>query len=523
MLPPVSSTRYNTLYSGSENELASPPMTDVQSQLIDEPEALEEGTLTASASETTSLIHSSHQTKESITYAAAMRRLLKPSVTLSLSNLDTVLQGIVSGIVIRHLSQNEMAAIPLASAYIVTINGLIQGTLFPTSVFVGESIGAKEKARIGEIVAQGWWAGGALSLPTILLLRHVSAFSNAFGISDEISQAAQEYCNAVNYGVISSFLRESDLNFAQGNKQPQIILVSKAVNAALSAFLSYALVLGTFGFPRLGIAGLGYGSSLSAWLSLIGLRFYYKNNQQYDEFRLFDWHLPNFKDISKLFQVGLPIGLNSALASVNVVILSILAGKLGKEVSIAQEVSSIPITAFITLLMGLVIATNVEISHAMGKLKAALEHHEDAAFTERLQKNVNRLGNTAFIIGLPLACCAGLLFTCFSKPISEIFLDTSQDIPKETLKLTQTLLLINSVGLIIDTLNSISTFNLLAIQDTLFALLLSTGASLSGLSAGAYLSQANKKAEWLFISLVLGNLITALAVTHRWLKKSSFN
>ncbi len=527
MLPPLSPARYSALPRHSEDELVPHLTTHAQSQLTGEPrgegeEAISaEGTLTFSASETTGLINSTKQTKP-ITYLAAINQLFKPSVTLSLSSLNTVLQGIVNGIAVRHLSYNEMAAIPLAMASVAQINGLVQGTLYPTCVFVGELKGAQEKAKIGEIIAQGWWIGGALSLPTGLLLRNVSAFLNAFGISEEVSQAAQEYCHAISYGLMPLFLGTSDLLFAQGNKQPQIILAVNIVNAVLSMTLSYALALGAFGFPRLGIAGLGYGITLSAWLSFIGLRLYYKSSRQYDELKLFDLHLPNLKDISTLFKVGLPIGLNNVFASVNAVILSLLAGKLGKEVSVAQEVSSIPLSTFNILLMGLVPAINVEVSNAMGELKAALECHEEALI-KSLQQNVKHLGNAGLIIGLALACCACLLFTGFSKQISEILLDTSQDIPKETLQLTQSLLFINSVGLIIDTLNSISTSNLLSMQDTLFALLLNAGGGLLGLSTGAYLSQVNKKAEWLFISQVLGSLIAALAITHRWLKKSNFN
>jgi MATE family multidrug resistance protein len=363
---------------------------------------------------------------------------------------------------------------------------------------------------------------GLLSLPSCLLLRNISALLNAFGISEEVSQAAQEYCYALSYGVMPSFLCVSDLCLAEGNKQPQIVLVVNTTHAVLSTFLSYALALGRFGFPRLGIAGLGYGDALANWLSFIGLRLYYKFSRQYDEFKLFDWHLPDIKDISALCKVGLPIGLNDALSSVNAVILSLLAGKLGKEVSVAQAVSSIPLSAFHTLLMGLVLATTIEVANSMGELKAAQGRDEEAALNS-LQQNVKRIGNAGLLIGLSLACCACLLFTGFSKQISEIFLDTSQDIPKETLPLAQVLLSINSVGLIIDTLKDISASNLLSMQDTLFALLLNTGGSLLGLSAGAYLSRTTEKAEWLFMSQVLGNLIAALAITHRWLKKSNFN
>ncbi len=520
MLQSVSSGGYSVLPSQDKLVLSQPQVAGESRDSVEE-EINAEETLASLGSETASLIHAAKPT-ELITYLAAINQLFKPSVILSLSHLDTVLRGIVNGIVVRQLSHNEMAAIPFALASVDQINAFVQGTLFASSVFVGELTGAQEKAKTGEIIAQSWWIGGVLSLPTALVLRNVSPFLNAFGIAEEVSQAAQEYCSAVSYGALPLFLHTSDLFFAQGNQQPEIILVASMVSAALSMFVSYALALGAFGFPRLGMAGLGYGTALSYWLGFIGLRLYYKFNRQYDEFKLFDWYLPNFKDISTFLKVGLPIGLNDALESVNPVILSLLAGKLGKEASVAQEVSSIPISAFHTSLMGLILATSAKIANAMGELKAA-ENDEEAAPINNLQQNVKRFGNAGLIIGLSFACSAGLLFTGFSKPISEIFLDTSEEVSKETLPLAQRLLFIGSVGLIFDTLKNISANNLLSMQDTLFTLLLNTGGSLLGLSAGAYLSQASKKAEWLFISEVLGSLIAALAITHRWVKKNDFN
>ncbi len=530
-LSPPRSARYRVLSSHSEDEIELSVTTRTQPQRHGEHEgAAEEAisageTLTSLESETANLINSPKQREqaEPITYREAIHQLFKPSVSLSLSSLGTIAHGIVEGIAIRHLSHNEMAAIPLAMASVAQINGLVQGTLAPTCVFVGEAAGAQEKARIGEIVAQSWWVGGLLSLPTSLLLRHVSVFSNTLGISEEVAQAVQEYCDAVSYGVMPAFLCASDLHFARGNRRPEIVLVFDTVKAVLSASLSYALAVGALGFPRLGIAGLGYGYSLVVWLSFLGLRLHYRCSKQYDEFKLFDWHLPNYKDISALFKIGLPIGLHNVFASAHAVILSLLAGKLGKEVSVAQEVSSVPVSTIDMLLLGLVLATNAEVANATGKLKAAQERDERATL-KTLQQNVQRFGNASLIVGVSVACCASLLFTVFSKQISEIFLDTSQAIPKETLPLAQAILSIHGVGVIIDTLKNIGISNLLSLQDTLFASILDTIGNLLGLAAGAYLSsQTNKKAEWLFMSQVLGSLIAALAITHRWLKKSSSN
>ncbi len=523
MLHPISSVShsrlpsYGTITTGSSSQIASELGGAV------EEESGEEQTSALAELEIVPLMDSPAQV-EPITYLEAIHKLIKPSVSLSLSSLGMALQGIVNGIVVRHLSQEEMAAIPLAMASIAELFAPVQGILTPTGVFVAELSGAQENAKIGETVIQSGWLVLGLSLPAGMLLQNLSSFLSAAGISEEVSHAAQKYCSAFNYGIVPSLLHTNDLLFAQGNKQPQIILVTNTARIVLSMLLSYALTVGAFGLPRLGISGLGYATALSAWSGFIGLRLYYKFNQSYDKFELFNLHLPNAEAILKLLKIGLPIGLSNAILATNAVIFSLLVGKLDKNVSVAQEVSSIPVSAFKTLLTGWVVATGVEVANTMGELKIALERNESALVIERLQQNVRSFGNVGIIIGLSAALSACLLFTGLSKPISEIFLDTSRDIPKETLQLAQTLLSINGVGLLIDTLKDISESNLLSLQDTVFSSLLNVSGMLIGLSASVYLSlQANEKAEWLFISQLLGSLIAAVGISHRWLKKSSFN
>ncbi len=53
----------------------------------------------------------------------------------------------------------------------------------------------------------------------------------------------QEYCDSVSYGVVPSFLYASDLHFARGNKQPEIVLVMDTVKTVLTSLLSYALAV----------------------------------------------------------------------------------------------------------------------------------------------------------------------------------------------------------------------------------------------------------------------------------------
>ncbi len=205
-------------------------------------------------------------------------------------------------------------------------------------------------------------------------------------------------------------------------------------------------------------------------------------------------------------------------------ILSLLAGKLGKEVPMSQQAASVPVTAFNTMLKGLVLATGIEIANIMGELKAAIEHHNHASVIERLQQSVKRFGHAGIIIGASITLSICLLFAGFSRQISETFIDTSHDISEETRELARTLLKINGIGLVIDTVKNISASNLKGLQDVLFSSLLNVAATFIGLSAGAYLSlQANKGAEWLFIAQLVGSFIAAVGIVYQWNQKSNFN
>lgn len=62
-------------------------------------------------------------------YLSATKELIKLASPLSLARLGMALHGIANGMVVRNLSHNEIAAVPLAGASISEVLTLIQGIL----------------------------------------------------------------------------------------------------------------------------------------------------------------------------------------------------------------------------------------------------------------------------------------------------------------------------------------------------------------------------------------------------------
>src|SRR6266542_5747162 len=117
MLNSISSNpEYNVFNTSSSSEHGSnaTESTNSQTQIYDEL-AVEETNPTNL--ETTGFIGSPGQ-EAPLAYLTAANRLVKLAGPLSLARLGMAMHGIVNGIVVRNLSPNEMAAVPLAMASI---------------------------------------------------------------------------------------------------------------------------------------------------------------------------------------------------------------------------------------------------------------------------------------------------------------------------------------------------------------------------------------------------------------------
>lgn len=362
---------------------------------------------------------------------------------------------------------------------------------------------------------------GLFSFPAITLLLNSESILVRLGIQKEVAHDTQRFFIGLSYGIPAIFWLTCDQQFALGIKKHKIVLISGITYALLPMMIGFPLALIT----PLGISGLGHGAAISGWLTLIGIRVYFKiRASEFDKYELFKIKCENIKysDFCELLNRGLALGFQNITEWANLLALSIMTGEINSDDLIDLQVSLRPIASYIIILMGLAQAVGVMVSRYRGADQKAFEKG-DIEFSRIAKINARTVGNMGIIIGFSSSLIVSAIIIGLSNQLVWLLGDSEHNSYDDSL--AKSLLLITSGGLLVDSIRSIASVILVGNKDPWVPPLLSfVFMSLLSAPAGGLISLYFKfSVNWLYITRDIGITLAAMSIGCRWLQKSSIN
>jgi MATE family multidrug resistance protein len=468
-----------------------------------------------------------------LSFAAAMKHILKTTGPFTLSNLSLAAYTIGNGIVLGQIGEKAVASGPLMATFAYSIFSTVNGILYATGIFIGDlnglTIADPSKAReIGSLMRDSWLIATGLAVPSLALMLNSGAILEQSGIAADVAKEVQDYFTGISYGLIPIYLNFCDQQLTLGLNDQKATLISGIAYSIMAAAFGYPLALGAFGLPRLGTAGMGYGASISGLISLLGLRAYLQK-EAFARYGLYAVNRCNLqaikqffvKDVKDFLKVGAPIGLQNLSEWGSLAILSLLAGQLGSDVLKATQVSIIPVSAFNVLILALAQATGVSVADCLGAAKGSLLFEGDSNTYQIALRNSKILGAASLSLGSAATLIIGALFIVLREQILSLFLGDPTLDPTADQKvkdMAENMLIINGAGIITDTVRNVAGGGLRGYQDVNFVPIVSfIMMSVVGLSLGATLSLVlDEGADSLFITRYLGILVAAMATLKRF-------
>lgn len=177
------------------------------------------------------------------------------------------------------------------------------------SPLVAQHLGAGQKARCPVAVGQSFFIA-LLAYP--LILACLPAGHWLFRISGTPSEQLPHqtvYFNILVFGSILGLVRNCFSSFFSGIGRTRVIMLSAIVSMVANIAANYVLIFGHFGFPRMGMAGAGYGTLFGSAVGMVFLVVAYLRRSYRQEFATpasfrFDWPM-----MRKLLRLGTPSGL----------------------------------------------------------------------------------------------------------------------------------------------------------------------------------------------------------------------
>jgi multidrug resistance protein, MATE family len=410
--------------------------------------------------------------------------------------VDTVMMGI--------LGSHILAAGALGAAtfyFLVYVGSAIVSAVSPLAA---EAYGAGQVEQVGRVVRQGLWLSVILAIPITLLIWHSGVLLRFLKQEPGNIVLAEAYLRAIAWGYFPGLGFAVLKSFVSALSRPRPVIVTMIGGTMLNVSANYVLAFGKFGFPALGLAGLGWASALSFWGMFAALALYILSQPQLRAYGAFsNLHQFQGKGFGELVRVGVPIGVLAGVEGGFFTFVTFLMGQLGTVTLAAHQIALQTAVVTFTIPLGISVAATVRVGQLMGQ-----ENPQGA----RLAGFVN-----ISIAGLFMAMM-GILFWTVPGTIVSLYIDTADPANAVVASLAKTLLGVAAMFQIVDGIQVTAVGALRGLKDTQVPLLIGIlaywGIGLTcGYSLGLVLKLGGVGLWW---GLAIGLAVAAGILTWRF-------
>ncbi len=246
------------------------------------------------------------------------RLLLTMAIPMIFSQFIQAMYNIVDSIFVSMISENALSAVSLAFPVQSLMISIATGTGVGINALLSRHLGAGNKNGVNLAAGNGVF----LSLMSGLLFMVLGlVFTRHFFVlqsdNSEIITMGTRYlsiCTVFSVGVFGQITCERLLQ-ATGRTFDSMIV--QGVGAVANIILDPIFIFGWLGVPAMGIAGAAIATVAGQWIGLFfGIYYNVKKNKEIT-FSL-EYLLPRGSIIARIYQIGLPSILVTALTSVTI-------------------------------------------------------------------------------------------------------------------------------------------------------------------------------------------------------------
>jgi MATE family multidrug resistance protein len=345
-----------------------------------------------------------------------LRATLALAWPLMLANLTMQLIQATDVILLGWLGPTELAAAALGLSLSFGMILFALGVLTASSPLMASALGARFNSvrDVRRTFRQALWAAVMMALPTMIVLWNAEPVILALGQTPQLAHLAAWFLKGYMWVIPSWMLFQVMRNFVSALERPGWVLIISSAGIPLNALVSWALIFGHFGLPRLGLIGGGIGSSI-VWAAMaLALAIVILTDRQFGRFHLFGrfWR-PDWPRFRQLFRLGGPIGLTMGFEGGVFSAAAYLMGLFGASSVAAHQIAL------------QVAATTFMIPLALGQ---AVTVRVGLAYGRTDPDGITLAGWTAFALGTVFMAAMATLMFAFPRELITLFLaDTPEN------------------------------------------------------------------------------------------------
>jgi MATE family multidrug resistance protein len=299
-------------------------------------------------------------------HRADIKIMLSLAIPLILTGLVESSVGFTSSLFMAHLGAQQLGIGGEVVWFFATLMIIMWSIVSAISIIVPRKDGANDQRAVATTLRDGLWLAVILVIPSTLLVWFMGPILLYFGQPQALVTQAVPYMHALAWGVLPDLFGLALIQFVIGLKHMRTNLIFSISWVALNIFLNAIFTFGYLGLQHLGIAGLGWGTTISYWLTTLGFIVYLALRKGY---RQYWWALKtpsNLRAIFSLIKVGLPMGLMLLLEVGFFFILTLIMGHIGVAELAANQLTMQYVGFFVAIAFSVAQAITVRMGNEIG-------------------------------------------------------------------------------------------------------------------------------------------------------------
>jgi multidrug resistance protein, MATE family len=302
------------------------------------------------------------------------RAILAQARPLFVGQVAVMLYAVVDTVLTGHASATDLAAMGLGAGVYSSVFVSLLGAVNALSPVVGQHHGAGRHTAIGAVYVQGLWLALLLSAGGGLVLAFPEAWLSWIQAPPAVERVVTGYLRLISLALPPALMFRAICALNIAVARPQVVMRMQVAGLVLKVALSYGLIFGALGLPRLGAVGAALASAIVFWLLLAAGWAHSRLDPFYDRFEIRAAG-PRWSVLGELVRLGIPMGLSYALEATSFTFITVLVARLGTDVMGGHQIVANLAALCFMVPLSLSVATATLTAHAIGA--------EDAARAER--------------------------------------------------------------------------------------------------------------------------------------------
>ncbi|MCK4870424.1 MAG: MATE family efflux transporter [Gammaproteobacteria bacterium] len=449
-------------------------------------------------------MHRSTNKHESLSDSKVISGFLRLSFPLIATYLIVAVSGFVGVVMLARLGKDVLAATALGFSIYNAAMVFLFGFMTAVGVFIAQQYGARNSAGAGEMGAQGFILAVFLGVVITLVLLMTPLLLRFSGQNNFVVESATKFLTAFSLVILPLSILMCFQKFLMAVNKAKLILYTSIVEAGLEVTISYVLIFGKCGLPRLGIAGLGYGIAVAIVIIDLYLAGVFVVCEYFKPYRY--WYFVkkiNFTVIWEMSCVGMPVGFLYLIGVVVYICIAFMMGHISTSALAAHQIARQYSAFTLMFLVGLSQAAAIKVGHAVGRGD---------------QGAIRQTGQIGILVGMALMLVVALGYIFFAKYLVALDINIHSKHLEVVTQSAVVFLIIAGVTQFFDVFRTIMMGSLRGLKDTKWPMIITGIAFIFIALPVSYILgfQLKMGGEGLWLGLLVGSILCGAILTRRF-------